>query len=98
MKTRGEYEKAVEAVGTFVRSWDPYSLLAEGAPADEFDAEIARLVTHIPYIRNADTAANAISAVFSASFEPELFTPALCINEGEQLFGKLVAADLVSPA
>jgi hypothetical protein len=98
MKTRGDYDKALTVVGAFVRSWDPYCLLAEGAPADEFDAEIAKLVAHIPRISDPSSAANVISSVFSASFEAELFTPMHCAAQGEELFSTLLAAGLVGRA
>ena len=98
MKTRGDYDKALVVVGAFVRSWDPYCLLAEGAPTDEFDAEIAKLVTHVPRISDPSSAADAISSVFSASFEAELFTPMQCAAQGEELFLRLSAAGLVGRA
>lgn len=41
-------------------------LVAGGAPRDEFDAEIARLVTRVPHIHSADDAAREISEVFSS--------------------------------
>ena len=97
MHNRADYEKALVIVGSVVRAWDPYCLLEGGAPSDEFDAEIAQLVTHIlPRISTPADAAQAISTVFSAAFEPVLFTPAQCTEPGQELFARLVEAGLVS--
>ena len=41
MKTKADYKLALQVVGAVVHEWDPYSLLAGGCPADEFDSEIA---------------------------------------------------------
>lgn len=95
MKTREDYDAAILIVGSIVRSWDPYHLLASGSPSDEFDAEIAAIVTHIPRITSSSTAAAALSSVMSAAFEPELFSPSQCLNQGQELFTKLSAARLV---
>jgi len=96
MKDRRDYKDALHVVGDVVRAWDPYALLAEGAPEDEFDAEIAQLVTHVPRMHSAADAAQAISAVFSKAFEPQLFSPAACATPGADLFDRLVDAGLVA--
>jgi len=94
MQSREIYERAVAIVASVVREWDPYALLAAGAPPDEFEAEIAKVVTYVPHIRNAHDATQALSSVFSAAFEPHLFTPAACAQQGTVLFARLVAAGL----
>lgn len=96
MKTRADYDTAVDTVGFAIKRWDPYSLLAGGAPPDEFDAEIAQLVTRVRYIHSASDAAREIAAVFAAAFEPEYFTPELCAEVGAELFDRLEAAQLLS--
>ena len=96
MKTRTDYDDAVATVGSVIRAWDPYSLLASGAPADEFDAEITRLVPRIRHIHSPADAATEISSVFSAAFEPEYFTPQACAEVGTRLFERLQEAGLLS--
>jgi hypothetical protein len=98
MRTRKDFDAALLIVASVVQSWDPYRLIGSGAPPDEFDAEIAKVVSRIPRISNVATAAAALSSVFSASFEPELFSPAQCAAPGQELFAKLLAADLVASA
>jgi hypothetical protein len=98
MRTRKDFDAALLIVASVVRSWDPYRLIGSGASPDEFDAEIAKVVSHVPRISNAATAAAALSSVFSASLEPELFSPAQCAAPGQELFAKLSAAGLVASA
>ena len=90
MKTRKDYELAVAAIRKVIDEWDPYGLLDGGAPTDEFDSEIAQLVTYIPRIRTVDDAVNAVSEVFSKMFEPDVFRPESCGDVGRRLYDALV--------
>ena len=83
------YQELIALVAAVIRNWDPYSLLAGGAPKDEFDAEIASVTAQIPGIKSATDAANAISRVFSSNFEAERFSPEVCRAVGETLYLKL---------
>jgi len=98
MKSRDDYDAALHIVGAVVRSWDPYSLISSGAPSDEFDSEISKVATLVPGISSPSAAAAALSTVFSAVFEPELFSPAQCSVPGQELFAKLAAAGLAPQA
>lgn len=95
MKSSTDYDKAIEITGAVVNDWDPYSLLANGALAGEFDNEIARLVVYIPQIADTSDAVRALSVVFSEAFEPKLFTPESCSEAGESWFKALSQAGLV---
>jgi hypothetical protein len=88
-------KRAREIVGSVVREWDPYGLLACGAPADEFDSEIAAVVTQIPRIKTEKEAVLALSRVFSSAFEAERFTPEDCTTAGKKLFAVLSASGLL---
>ncbi len=98
MKDRREYEKAIEIVGGVIRAWDPYSLIAEGAPADEFDDQIVKITARVPTFRSPSDAALAISDVFSASFGPESFSVTDCSEPAQQIFTELGRAQLLSAA
>jgi hypothetical protein len=98
MKSRDDYDVALDIVGAVVRSWDPYSLITSGAPSSEFDSEIAQVVTLVSGISSPSAAAAALSSVFSAAFEPELFSAAQCSIPGQELFAKLAAAGLAPRA
>ena len=86
MRTRIDYDRAFGVVRDLVARWDPYSLLAGGAPEDEFDSEVRSVVQQIPRIRSANDATHVISRVFSSAFEPSLFKPEDCTEVGNELF------------
>lgn len=90
-----DYERALNITRELLREWDPYSLIAGGAPDDEFDAEAAQLVSRIPQIHSATDAAVALSQVFSAAFTPEDFPRHACTSAGTKLFARLSEAGLV---
>ncbi len=96
MKTRADYDAAIDAVASVIDAWDPYSLLADGAPRDEFAAEVGQLVTRIPAIRSPEDAAREIASVFSAYFVPEDFTADSCLEVGARLHSRLKRAGLLA--
>ena len=67
----------------------------ERCPKDEFDGEIASVVTQIPRIRSTNDAIGAISRVFSAAFAPDGFTERDCTAVGMKLFAALSTQGLV---
>ncbi|WP_189454552.1 DUF1871 family protein [Cognatilysobacter bugurensis] len=89
---------ALEIVGRLIRAWDPYSLIAEGAPADEFGDEIAKIVARIPRCRDVEDVAKAISAVFSDAFEPGGFSPVDCFEPAQEIYMALGRAKLLPAA
>ena len=95
MRSRDDYERAIAVTAAILREWDPYCLLEGGAPHDELDGEIAKVVAQIPRMSNASDAAQVVSQVFAKAFEPEVFTPATCAGIGERLFASLAKAGLV---
>jgi len=90
VKTRKEYDLALDVIGKVINEWDPYCLLEGGAPKDEFDAEILQLATYIPRISTPDDASLAVSEVFSKMFEPDRFELELCRDVGKSLYDALV--------
>lgn len=89
------YKRALEVVGSVIRAWDPCELIAGGAPANEFDSEIAAVVTQIPRIKTEREAVLALSQVFSTAFEARGFTPEQCADAGRKLFAGLLANGLI---
>jgi hypothetical protein len=96
MKDRDDYERAIQVVRAVVHRWDPYDLLGSGCPLDEFDSEIASVVTQIPRIRSNADAACALSRVFSSAFEPEKFSIEACSAPGTELYAALLADGLLA--
>jgi len=96
MKTRSDYDSAIDIVRAVITAWDPYSLLASGAPRNEFDVEVALLVTRIPHIRSAAEASREVAAAFSHYFNPEEFSVGSCSEVGAKLFDELQKAQMLS--
>jgi len=95
ISTTEDYERAVAVVRGVLHEWDPYALLAGGAPADEFDHEVAQLVARSRGMESRADAARAVSEVFSESFEARHFTLESCTDVGNRLFAALSAAGLL---
>lgn len=95
LRTKRDYNHAFALVREVVCTWDPYRLVENGAPQDEFDHEIAELVASIPRIRTEDDAAQAISVIFARAFDPDSFAPDSCADVGRQLFERLKADQFI---
>src|SRR5271154_3306458 len=89
MRTGADYDRAFVAVREVIHRWDPYGLVSSGAPADEWDSEIASVVAQIPHIKSDSDAAQTISKVFSRAFQPQGFAPSDCSDVGRQLFAAI---------
>ena len=95
MKTRAEYDAALLVVREVLSAWDPYRLMANGAPTDEFDDEAARVLAKIDGVHSPYDATEVLSAVFGAAFGAAGFDHNKCAGAGEALFAKLVEARFV---
>ncbi len=51
--TKRERERAFAVACRVIHEWDPYGLLKGGAPADEFDREIAAVVAQFDRIKGS---------------------------------------------
>ncbi len=96
MTTKTDYQRLFEVVRVLIQEWDPSGLIAGGAPLDEFDSEVARIVAQVPRIASPADAALAISGVFSSAFHPEGFTPGDCAGVGEKLYKTLREKELIA--
>jgi hypothetical protein len=88
---RRKYEEVLAVVCQELAQWDPYSLLAEGAPPDEFQAEAAALVPLLLRARSSAEASLAVSQVFSKSFGESDFDQSQCDEVGLRLHAALMA-------
>jgi hypothetical protein len=89
LSTKTDYENAVLAVREVIHAWDPYSLLAGGAPSDEFDGEIEKLVAKIRTISSEKDASESVKEVFNGLLGEE------SSNEEYELIGKRLFGNLV---
>jgi hypothetical protein len=95
MKTRSDYDAALNVVASVINAWDPYSLIEGGSPSDEFEAEVAALVPRIRHMHSEGDAAREIATVFVKAFD-STFTPEACGRVGAQLYSRLQEADLLA--
>lgn len=86
---REKYQQMWDLTADVIRKWDPYGLLAGGAPPDEFDHEIASLVAQIPRINSAADATLAVSRIFGSNFDSGSFPADSCRDVGKELFATL---------
>ena len=96
MKSREDYARAVTLTRELVRAWDPGGLLKGGAPTDEFDDEVARLVARIPKITDALEAGRQIEDVFTAQFGRGVLKADDAMRFGERWHVALGEAGLLS--
>jgi len=82
------YRELHAVVGEIIREWDPDGLLAGGAPPDEYDGEIARILPHVRQIQSAADAAAVVSGVFASAFGRDDSSEAYAAV-GERLFSAL---------
>jgi tRNA(Arg) A34 adenosine deaminase TadA len=79
-----------------IRDWDCHGLLAGGAPADEFDSEIAALARQVARIASPADAAHAVARVFVAAFGDAGIDAAACGPVGKRWFDALLAEGLIA--
>ncbi len=92
-KTKNAAQRAYAIVTEIVNEWDPYGLLAMGAPPDEFGPEIADVVARLPEVTSATEGARVLSEVFGRWFHPEDFPIEGCTEPGYALYLALQAQE-----
>lgn len=83
---KSDFKIAYSIVREIINEWDPYGLIATGAPEDEFDSEVHSIVGQIPRIQSSNDAIHAIKRVFASNFEPERFSIDECSEVGRKLY------------
>jgi quercetin dioxygenase-like cupin family protein len=83
------YREAVTIAAAVINDWDPYGLIAGGAPMDEFEDEASRIVAKAHGVHTPEALAIVVSEIFSASFEPETFSVEACLPVASRLFNEL---------
>jgi hypothetical protein len=95
VRTREQYDQALTICRAAVTQWDPFSLLAGGAPADEYDLEVVSLVPKLRNARSSSDVATAIAEVFGGSFGTSV-GPDECANVAAGIYAHLDSAGLLS--
>ena len=63
-----DYKKLLEEVKQLVNKADPLRLLQQGAPSDEYDQEIAKILAHLHKCETIDELRRSVFAIFLESF------------------------------
>jgi hypothetical protein len=95
-RSKMQYENLLSEIRQIIRDWDPYSLIREGAPDNEFDGEVSRLAVWTNQMKTSEDAIRFVSEVFSKSFEPKYFDLISCKNVGMKLFNRLRAKGFIT--
>ena len=64
----GDYKKLFKQVKQLVGKADPLGLLQHGAPSDEYDQEIAKILAHLHTCETVDQLRKSVFAIFLKSF------------------------------
>lgn len=95
LSNRDDYDRAFAVVRKVIAEWGPFGLIGGGAPLDEWDSAVAKIVAQIPRMASANDAAQAVSRTFSRDLEGAGFSAAECAAVGSQLFEALVNASIL---
>ena len=69
-----------------INAWDPYGLIDEGAPTDEFESEITKILAGLSKCKSSDDATKLIADIFRQSFESDKFSDDSCQQIGHKVY------------
>ena len=95
MRDRQQYDLAFKLIRESVAQWDPMGLIGGGAPPDEWDHEVARLLAGLRGARSTDDVTAAVAAVFCDTLGASGPDAASCAQFGRELHARLAAAGLL---
>lgn len=71
-----------------INDWDPYNLIQEGAPDDEYESEVAKILAGLPKCNSTKETAELISTVLTESFDSDTFPVAKCKRVSEKIYAR----------
>jgi hypothetical protein len=95
MQNRQQYDLAFSLVRESVAQWDPLGLVGGGAPADEWDHEVARIVARLRDARTPHHVGAAVAEVFSDALGSSGPDAASCEEFGRALYSRLKVAGII---
>jgi hypothetical protein len=78
---RSQYKKRFSLVKESIVSRDPLGLIASGAPTDEYDEEVARILVILPQCGTPEELGDKIGAIFQDSFGGDITREAMVFKE-----------------
>jgi hypothetical protein len=85
-KISKQRETQNQELSIIINNWDPYGLIAGGAPKDEFESEVAQILDQLDGKKSLAAVTNIISKVFSKNFEPKWFTKDKCEEVANEVY------------
>jgi hypothetical protein len=96
MRDRQQYELAFALVRSSIAEWDPLGLIGGGAPGDEWDHEVARLLSYLRGASSPEEVASAVVSIFGDPFGEEGPDIPSCTEFGRKLHSRLTAAGVLA--
>ena len=84
-----EYQRACTIVRAIIAEWRPFAWAPTDPTDPEFNGEIKAIAKQLPRMKTSRDVAEAISRVFSSSFDRDRFPVEVCIRPGEALWRQL---------
>jgi len=90
------YREMIECITAVINEWDPYDLVRDGAPDDEFSQEVAQIAAKVSETKTPMELAEVISSVFAKGFAAEpYFSVNSCMPVASRLFSALQALGVI---
>ncbi|RXI96760.1 DUF1871 family protein [Anaerobacillus alkaliphilus] len=86
-----KYNNQFKLVKEFVNDWDPIGLLP-AAPDDEYEFEIARIVTLLRQAKSPEALATGIASIFTKAFGQD-FGKEDCLQVAKKIMGETTISD-----
>lgn len=80
------YREALTVATAVINDWDPFGLVAGGAPKDGFEGEVSCIVAKAREAHTPEVQAIVVSEVFSSCFGPAAFPVKACFPVASRLF------------
>lgn len=74
MKRNKSYKKAFLELKKLIDKWDPYDLIKNGAPEDEWNFETTKILAGLSKCSSWEDTAKLISDIFSESLDDKRFS------------------------
>ena len=81
-----KYKKTFNDLKQIINSCDPWRLIEIGAPEDEYESEITKILVGLLKCNSVDDATKLVAEVFGECFEKENISMKNCQSVGEKIY------------
>ena len=86
MNGKKKYQAMFNELKALINAWDPYGLIEEGSPTDEFESEIAKILVGLSKCKSSEDTTKLIAGIFRQSFEVSKFSDDYCKQIGDKVY------------